>query len=236
MALSQIAEIGNLTLVLGLVVSLYLIFAAIFSQRKQRPEFLVSVKHGVWVIAGLTTLAVFILEWALLTHQFRFEYVASHVSRDQPVLYTVSALWGGQEGSLLFWVWLLSLFSAAVLIQHFGQRNPLVPWVIAFMAFTQAFFFALLVFITGPFTLLAQTPADGPGRPLRRRRGGASLGGGAPVTVPRGRPARRPLDRQPADRGPLAGDRRSGGGARHGRRPAPTSPPRPPEEPSGRPS
>lgn len=163
MALSQIAEVGKLTLVLGLVVSLYVIFAAIFSQRKQRPEFLVSAKHGVWVIAGLTTLAVFILEWALLTHQFRFEYVASHVSRNQPVLYTVSALWGGQEGSLLFWVWLLALFSVAVLIQHFGQRNPFVPWVIAFMAFTQAFFFALLVFITSPFTLLAQTPADGIG-------------------------------------------------------------------------
>ncbi len=163
MALSQIAAVGNLTLVLGLAVSLYVIFAAIFSQLKARPEFLASAKHGVLVVAGLTTLAVSILEWALLTHQFRFEYVANHVSGNQPAFYTVSALWGGQEGSLLFWVWLLGLFSAAVLIQQAGQRKHLVPWVIAFMAFTQAFFFALLIFISGPFTLLPQTPADGIG-------------------------------------------------------------------------
>lgn len=163
MALTQIAEVGNLALILGLAVSLYVIFAAIFSQLKHRPEFYASAKHGVFVTAGLTTLAVIIIEWALLTHQFRFEYVANHASSDQPMLYTISALWGGQEGSLLFWVWLLSLFGAAVLIQHLHQRNHLIPWVIAFLAFTQAFFFALLVFITGPFVLLAQAPAEGMG-------------------------------------------------------------------------
>lgn len=163
MAIPQIADVGNLALVLGLAVSLYIVFAAIFSQLKRRGEFFASAKYGIYVVAGLTTLAVGILEWALLTHQFRFEYVASHVSTDQPTLYTISALWGGQEGSLLFWVWLLSLFGAAVLIQHIGQRSHLIPWVIAFIAFTEAFFFALLVFITGPFVLLAQTPADGMG-------------------------------------------------------------------------
>jgi cytochrome c-type biogenesis protein CcmF len=163
LTIPQIADVGNLALALGLAVSLYVVLAAIFSQLKHRPEFFASAKHGVYVVTGLSTLAVAILEWALLTHQFRFEYVANHVSSDQPTLYTISALWGGQEGSLLFWVWLLSLFGAAVLIQQLGQRNHLVPWVIAFIAFTQTFFFALLVFITGPFVLLAQAPVDGVG-------------------------------------------------------------------------
>ena len=163
MAIPQIAEVGKLALVLALAVAVYVVIAAVFSQLKRRGEFFASAKHGIYVIAGLTTLAVAILEWALITHQFRFEYVANHVSSDQPLLYTISALWGGQEGSLLFWVWLLSLFGAAVLIQHFGQRNPLIPWVIAFIAFTDAFFFSLLIFISGPFTLLAQTPLEGVG-------------------------------------------------------------------------
>ncbi len=163
MALAQIAEVGNLTLALGLAVSVYVIVAALFSQFKQRGEFFASAKHGIYVVAALATLAVAILEWALITHQFRFEYVANHVSSDQPLLYTISALWGGQEGSLLFWVWLLSLFGAAVLIQHLGQRNHLIPWVIAFIAFTEAFFFSLLIFISGPFVLLAQTPVEGIG-------------------------------------------------------------------------
>ncbi len=163
MAIPQIAEVGKLALVLALAVAVYVVIAAVFSQLKRRGEFFASAKHGIYVIAGLTTLAVAILEWALITHQFRFEYVANHVSSDQPLLYTISALWGGQEGSLLFWVWLLALFGAAVLIQHFGQRNPLIPWVIAFIAFTDAFFFSLLIFISGPFTLLAQTPLEGVG-------------------------------------------------------------------------
>lgn len=163
MAIPQIAEVGKLALVLGLAVSLYVVFAAIFSQLKRRGEFFASARYGMYVVAGLTTLAVAILEWALITHQFRFEYVASHVSNDQPLLYTVSALWGGQEGSLLFWVWLLALFGAIVLVQHHGQRNHLIPWVIAFIAFTTSFFFALLIFISGPFNLLAQTPANGIG-------------------------------------------------------------------------
>lgn len=159
----QIAEVGNLTLALGLAVALYVLFAAIFSQVKKRGEFFASAKYGAYLLAGLTTLAVLILEWALVTHQFRFEYVANHVSNDQPLMYTLSALWGGQEGSLLFWVWLLTLFGAAVLLQHLGRRNHLIPWVIAFMAFTEAFFFALLVFITGPFVILPETPANGIG-------------------------------------------------------------------------
>ncbi|MCC7162984.1 MAG: heme lyase CcmF/NrfE family subunit [Anaerolineae bacterium] len=163
MANPQIAEVGNLALVLGLAASVYVVFAAVFSQIKRRNEFFLSARNGVWLIAGLATLAVVILEWALITHQFRFEYVASHVSRDQPLFYTITALWGGQQGSLLFWVWLLSLFGAIVLLQHPGESDPLIPWVIAFLAFTSAFFFSLLVFVSSPFTLLAQAPADGIG-------------------------------------------------------------------------
>lgn len=163
MGIPQIADVGNLTLVLAFAVSIYIAAAAVFGVLKRRGEFIASAKSGVVVVTGLTTLAVLILEWALLTHQFRFDYVATHVSRDQPVLYTISALWGGQEGSLLFWAWLLSLFTAAVLVQHFGVKNPLVPWVIAILSTTQAFFLSLLIFLTGPFTLLAQAPADGMG-------------------------------------------------------------------------
>jgi len=163
LTIQQLADVGNLALALGLAVSVYVVFAAIFSQVKRRGEFYASARYGIYVIAGLTTLAVAILEWALLTHQFRFEYVASHVSGDQPVLYTISALWGGQEGSLLFWVWLLALFGAIVLVQHLGQSNHLIPWVIAFIAFTDAFFFSLLVFIASPFALLAQAPVEGIG-------------------------------------------------------------------------
>lgn len=163
LTIRQLADVGKLALALSLIVSIYVIGAAIYGQLKRRVPFLASARNGMYVIAGLTTLAVAILEWALITQQFQLDYVANHVSREQPLLYTISALWGGQEGSLLFWVWLLALFGAAVLIQHHGQTNSLLPWVIAFMAFTQMFFLSLLTFIGGPFTVLDQAPVEGVG-------------------------------------------------------------------------
>lgn len=163
LTIRQLADVGKLALALSLMVSLYVIGAAIYGQLRQRVAFLASARNGMYVVAGLTTLTVFILEWALITHQFQLEYVANHVSREQPLLYTISALWGGQEGSLLFWAWLLALFGAAVLIQHHRQTNALLPWVIAIMAFTQTFFLSLLTLISGPFTVLDRAPVEGTG-------------------------------------------------------------------------
>ncbi len=163
MSISQIADFGKFALMLGLAASLYVTWAGVYSQIRKRSGLLVSVKYGTYVIAGIATLAVLILEWALLSHQFGLQYVASHVSKDQPALYTAAALWGGQEGSLLFWVWLLSLFGVVVLVQDRKALSPLVPWVLAFIAFTDAFFFALLVFMSGPFMVLGFAPQDGTG-------------------------------------------------------------------------
>ena len=132
----------------------------VFGAYKKRPEFIASAKNGIYVLAGLTTLAVGILEFALITGEFRLEYVADHVNLAQPLLYTISTLWGGQEGSLLFWVWLLSLFGAIAVIQNRKQNGELMPYVLSFLAFTEGFFFVLLVFTSGPFKLLDFAPQE----------------------------------------------------------------------------
>jgi cytochrome c-type biogenesis protein CcmF len=98
----------------------------------------------------LLTLAVGILEWALITHQFRIEYVAIQTTRAQPVLYNISALWGGQEGSLLFWAWLLSVFTAIVLIQNYNKNLELMPYVASGLAVAQAFFLSLMTIAADP--------------------------------------------------------------------------------------
>lgn len=163
MAAWQLADVGQLALILGLVFAVYTAGAAVYSRLARRPEFLASAQNGVYVIAALTTLAVGILEFAFMTHLFQFEYVASHTSLKQPLLYNISALWGGQEGSLLFWAWLLALFAALVTFQNRNQNRELMPNVIAFTSLTEAFFLCLSVFVSGPFTLLDFVPADGTG-------------------------------------------------------------------------
>lgn len=163
MASWQLADVGNLAILTSLIISAYAICAAVYSQRANKPQFLASATNSIYLVAGLTTFAVLVLEYALITHQFRFEYVAQHVSSDQPILYTLSALWGGQEGSLLFWAWLLAAFSAMVLLQNRTLNRALIPYVMAFLALTEGFFLLLVIVVASPFKLLDFTPQEGTG-------------------------------------------------------------------------
>lgn len=163
MAPIQLADVGNLTLYLSLAVSIYIIGAMFYSLRPNQSQFYASARNGIYLVAGLTTLAVALLEIALITHQFRLEYVANHVSADQPLFYTLSALWGGQEGSLLFWAWLLAIFGALVFYQNRAQNRELLPYIAMFIAFTEGFFLLLCLAFASPFKLLEFTPPDGQG-------------------------------------------------------------------------
>ena len=150
MADFAMADLGYASLLLSLILSLYAAGAAVYAARRNRPQAFASAKNAIFVTAALTTLAVGILEWALITHQFRIEYVAIQTSLAQPLLYNVSALWGGQEGSLLFWAWLLAIFAAVVLIQNRDKNQELIPYVIAGLGMSMAFFLALMTIVTDP--------------------------------------------------------------------------------------
>ncbi len=150
MADFAMADIGYASLLLSLVLSLYAAGAAFYSARRNRPEVLASAKNAIFVTAALTTVAVGILEWALITHQFRIQYVAEETNLAQPLLYNVSALWGGQEGSLLFWAWLLAIFTAIVLVQNHDKNQELIPYVITGLGIAQGFFLVLMTIVTDP--------------------------------------------------------------------------------------
>jgi cytochrome c-type biogenesis protein CcmF len=144
------ADLGYVALLLSLVLSIYAAGAAFYAAQKRRPQIFASAKNAIFTVAGLTTVAVGIMEWALITHQFRIEYVAIQTTKAQPVLYNISALWGGQEGSLLFWAWLLAVFTAVVLIQNYNKNLELMPYVASGLAVSEAFFLALMTIAADP--------------------------------------------------------------------------------------
>ena len=150
MADFALADLGYASLLLGLILALYAAGASIYAARRNRLEVFASARNAMFATAALTTLAVGVLEWALITHQFRIEYVALQTNRAQPLLYNVSALWGGQEGSLLFWAWLLAIFTAVVLVQNRDKNQELIPYVITGLAVSQAFFLALMTVVVDP--------------------------------------------------------------------------------------
>ncbi len=165
---SILADVGTAALLLALLLSIYATAASFLGARRSlrmiAGEALVaSSKNTVFVVFGVLTLAVAIMEYFLLTGQFQVEYVAHYASRTQAFIYNLSALWGGQEGSLLFWGWVLSMFAAIVLLQNRRKHQELIPYVITGLMLTEAFFLVLMTFVTSPFKMLDFVPADGQG-------------------------------------------------------------------------
>src|SRR3974377_363150 len=110
--------IGEFSLVLSLAVAAYASVAAWLGGRLRRGEWIRSGENALLVLCGLLTLSTAALIYALVTHDFSLAYVTHYSNRTQPMAYTVSALYGGNAGSLLFWAWMLAGFGS-----HGGVQN-----------------------------------------------------------------------------------------------------------------
>ena len=154
-------SVGYGALALALVISIYTAVASILGARRGSPKLAENAQKGAVATAALVTLASALLLYLLLTRDFQVRYVYQHVSTYQPTIYTLSAFWAGQEGSLLLWLWLLTIFSALVARREESWSQELKPYALAVLAFCQAFFALLLVFASNPFATLPVRPAEG---------------------------------------------------------------------------
>jgi cytochrome c-type biogenesis protein CcmF len=148
-------NLGSLAILLGLCVAVYATCACVVGRLKRKPFLVVSGQRAVYAIWLLITLASGILVYSLLTGDFRFSYVAEHSNRAMPILYKFAAWWGGQEGSLLFWSFLLSTYAAVVVFTNRRKHRDMMPWVIGILTTIQAFFLILNNFVANPFRMLA---------------------------------------------------------------------------------
>lgn len=139
------------------------IVAAIWGLTRQRAELVTSAFQTVYVNFALLTVAVAAMIYALVTHDFSIGYVAQVGSRNTPVFYTVISLWGALEGSILFWGWVLAMYSAVVVWSNRQREGGLVPWAAVALLTICLFFYILLVGPANPWHLVSPTPADGPG-------------------------------------------------------------------------
>ncbi len=155
-------EIGNLAIAMALLVSIYGVIAPLLGVRLRRPELIRSGIGAVYATFLLLAVASAALLQALLTRDFGNAYVASYSSRDLGFWYTVSAFWAGQAGSLLFWALVLISFGAVVVWRH-AARTTLMPYVVATVMGTSAFFTMLLAVVSSPFARLPFAPPDGGG-------------------------------------------------------------------------
>lgn len=147
--------LGAFSLLLALCLAAYAFLASVIGGWKEKPFLAESARRAVYGVFVMLTAASAILVYALMTSDFRFAYVAERSNRAMPAVYKFAAWWGGQEGSLLLWSWMLSLYAAIVVWTNRARHRNLMPWVIAVLAFTQTFFCVLNVFVEPPFQMLA---------------------------------------------------------------------------------
>jgi cytochrome c-type biogenesis protein CcmF len=157
------AGLGFACLILALTVCVYGIGASIYGVRRGRPEFSDSGRRSVYALAGVLTVAFVVLEVAFLRNDFAFNTVADTSSRTTPLLYRAAAVWSSQEGSLLLWAWLMSMWSSLALFLTRKRMRDVASYAQAIMLGFGGFFVALMVFYADPFQTTSPAPAEGVG-------------------------------------------------------------------------
>ena len=157
------AVLGSSCLILGLAVCVYGIGASLYGVRSGRLEFSESGRRSVYALAGILTVAFAVLEIAFLRNDFAFNTVADTSSRTTPTFYRAAAVWSSQEGSLLLWAWLLSLWSSLALFLVRRRMRDVAAYATAILLGFGGFFIALMVFYATPFATTSPAPAEGVG-------------------------------------------------------------------------
>jgi cytochrome c-type biogenesis protein CcmF len=147
-------NIGALTILLAFCFAVYSVIASVTGKLAKRPFLVLSAERSVYSVWVLLTAAAGLLVYSLLRGDFRLAYVTEHTDRTMPAIYKFTAWWGGQEGSLLLWAWLLATYSAVVVYQNRRKFRGMMPYVTAVMMTVETFFLILISFVESPFKIL----------------------------------------------------------------------------------
>ena len=150
----MITDLGYVALVLALLLAIYGIVVSIVGGLRRLPELVASGRNAIYAVGGLVLLASLLLWRALLTNEFQVDYIAGHSERALPTLFKISAHWGGQAGSLLFWTLIACGFAVAATWFFRHQGASLKPWVNAVLLLNVAFFLTVVLFAANPFLRL----------------------------------------------------------------------------------
>jgi cytochrome c-type biogenesis protein CcmF len=156
------AELGRAALVVSLGLSVYALVAGAVAAHRNLRRLATSARNALFCSFASTLVASAVLATALLRHDFSFAYVAEHTDRSLSTAYALSAFWGGQEGSLLLWLLVLTGFGSLAVFLNRRLLRDLTAWVVPVLGGIGTFFAFMLVAVSSPFA--TQTaPLDGAG-------------------------------------------------------------------------
>lgn len=148
----MIVEFGFGMLLLTFITGVFSIVAAVMAEKKKDKRWFETARLSMMITFPLLSVAVGCLLYLLASGDFNVAYVYASTSKNMPLYLKLTALWGGQSGSLLFWSWLMSAFAGAVGLRNWDRDQDFLPWVVIVTMSTLVFFLGLVIFIENPFT------------------------------------------------------------------------------------
>ncbi|HET7376287.1 MAG TPA: cytochrome c biogenesis protein CcsA, partial [Anaerolineae bacterium] len=148
------ADLGLIATVLAALAALYACGLGILGGLEKRSDYAESARRAAVIVAPLVTLAIASVIYSNIVGNYNLEYASRVSNNDTPLLLKITALWGGQNGSMLFWCWLMSLYIFFTFRKAWDSNRQLQPWVVAISMGTQAFFIFLVLVYANPFNRL----------------------------------------------------------------------------------
>ncbi|HEY85577.1 MAG TPA: heme lyase CcmF/NrfE family subunit [Chloroflexi bacterium] len=155
--------IGYTAQVLALILSLYAIVVSVVGARKNRQDLVMSARNASLGATIFLAIAVLAMEYLLIVGHYQTEYVADVTNNDTVLFYRMTGLWASQDGSLLFFAFIMSIFTGGVLLWKWGAVQNLIPYTMAVLNAVLIFFIGLVVTVANPFSQLPFFPPDGQG-------------------------------------------------------------------------
>ncbi len=158
------ASLGALLLLIAFVIAAYAVAASIAGARRRNTRLIESGIAAFYTVAAVMTVASGVIIYAFVAGDYSIRYVQRYSDSVQPLFYKITSYWGGLDGSVMFWVFLLSLFGSVAVKVNRERHRELIPYVVAVIASVEMFFLFLMIIHNNPFaTYLTETPTDGRG-------------------------------------------------------------------------
>ena len=152
---------GSFALILAFVCAVYAFVGGIAAIITRHPLLIKSARQAGIAVCALIFTATLSLVYLFFSDNYSIAYVVSHSNRDLSTFFKVAALWSGQEGSLLFWSFLLAIYVISVLLTYRNKNGELMPYVGVILAGVQLFFLTISNFVASPFKALGVANATG---------------------------------------------------------------------------
>jgi cytochrome c-type biogenesis protein CcmF len=158
------ASLGYYLLLAAFVAGAYATAMSVAGARRRSRPMIESGIGAFYLLAAIMTAASSVIIYSFLTGDYSIVYVQRYSDAALPMFYKITSYWGGLDGSIMFWVFLLSLFGSAAIYINRDRHRELIPYVVAVISVVEMFFLYLMIVHNNPFeTFLTQNPTDGTG-------------------------------------------------------------------------